>query len=67
MDGTWITDDDSIVVNECRLDDVHQFAARPTGLYVLHPLGIFPMNTVAIDTKDGGFGDVVAIPRLAAG
>jgi hypothetical protein len=67
MDVTWITDDDSIVANAGRLDDVHQFAARLSALFVPHQLGIFAMNTVSYDGKARGFEDFVAIPDLAAG
>jgi hypothetical protein len=67
MDVTWITDDDSIVANAGRLDDVHQFAARLSAVFVPHQLGIFAMNTVSSDTKARGFEDFVAIPDLAAG
>ena len=67
MNVTWITDDDSIVANAERLDDVHQFAARLSGLFVPHQLGIFAMNTVSIDNEARGFEDFVAIPDLAAG
>jgi hypothetical protein len=38
MDITWITDDDSIVANPGRLDDMHKFAARLSGFYVPHHL-----------------------------
>jgi hypothetical protein len=64
---TWITDDDIIVANPDRLEDMHQLAARLSGLYVPHSMGVFAMNTVAIDTKDRGFEDFLAIPDLAAG
>jgi len=67
MDVTWITDDDSIVANAGRLDDVHQFAARLSGVFVPHQLGVFAMNTVSFDGKARGFEDFVAIPDLAAG
>ena len=67
MDGTWITDDDSIVANAGRLDDVHQFAARLSAVFVPHQLGVFAMNTVSLDSKTRGFEDFVAIPDLAAG
>ena len=67
MDVTWITDDDNIVANSARLDDVHQFAARLSGVFVPHPLGVFAMNTVSYDDKVRGFEDFVAIPDLAAG
>ena len=67
MDVTWITDDDSIVANAGRLDDVHQFAARLSAVLVPHQLGIFAMNTVSSDSKARGFEDFVAIPDLAAG
>jgi hypothetical protein len=67
MDVTWITDEDSIVANPGRLDDVHQFAARMSGIYVPHQLGTFAMNTVSFDAKARGFEDFVAIPDLAAG
>src|ERR1017187_4012380 len=67
VDVTWITDDDTIVANADRLEDMHQVAARFSGLYVPHSMGVFAMNTVAVDTKDRGFEDFVAIPDLAAG
>ena len=67
MDVTWITDDDSIVANPGRLDDVHQFAARLSGIYVPHQLGVFAMNTASVDVTHRGFEDFVAIPDLAAG
>jgi hypothetical protein len=67
MDVTWITDDDSIVANAGRLDDVHQFAARLSAFFVPHQLGVFAMNTVSSDSRARGFEDFVAIPDLAAG
>jgi hypothetical protein len=67
MHISWVTDNDSIVANNERLDDTHHFAARLSGLYVSHRLGEFMMNTVSIDTEDRGFEDFVAIPDLAAG
>jgi hypothetical protein len=67
MDVTWITDDDSIVANAGRLDDVHQFAARLSAVFVPHQLGIFAMNTASFEDKTRGFEDFVAIPDLAAG
>jgi hypothetical protein len=67
MHVTWITDNDSIVANEDRLDDAHQFAARISAFYSLHNLGEFAMNTVSIDDANRSFEDFVAIPDLAAG
>jgi hypothetical protein len=67
VDVTWITDDDSIVANAGRLDDVHQFAARLSALFVPHQLGIFAMNTASFGSKARGFEDFVTIPDLAAG
>ncbi len=67
MDVTWITDDDSIVANAGRLDDMHQFAARLSAVFVPHQLGVFAMNTVSSDGRARGFEDFVAIPDLAAG
>ncbi len=66
-DVTWITDDDNIVANAGRLDDMHQFAARLSTVFVPHRLGVFAMNTVSCDNKARGFEDFVAIPDLAAG
>jgi len=66
-DVTWITDDDSIVANAGRLEDVHQFVARLSGLFVPHDLGVFAMNTASSDSESCGFEDFVAIPDLAAG
>jgi hypothetical protein len=66
-DVTWITDDDSMVANADRLEDMHQLAARFSGLYLPHSMGIFAMNTVAIDDNERHFEDFVAIPDLAAG
>ena len=51
MDVTWITDDDSIVANAGRLDDVHQFAARLSAVFVPHQLGVFAMNTVSFGSE----------------
>lgn len=67
MDVTWITDDDSIVANPGRLDDMHQFAASMSGLYVPHQLGIFAMNTASHEPDTRSFEDFVSIPDLAAG
>ena len=67
MDVTWITDEDSVVANPRRLDDMHQFAASISGLYVPHRLGTFAMNTASYETDTLGFEDFVAIPDLAAG
>jgi hypothetical protein len=64
---TWITDEDEIVANEDRLDDMQQFAARLTSIFTHHPLGIFAMNTTAIHHPERDFEDLVAIPDLAAG
>ncbi|HEX6441626.1 MAG TPA: hypothetical protein VF007_05515 [Stellaceae bacterium] len=66
-DITWITDEDEFVANDARLDDAQKFAARLMSLYTDHPLGVFAMNSTAIDTHDRGFEDFVAIPDLAAG
>lgn len=62
MHISWVTDNDSIVANDERLDDTHRFATRLSGLGVPHRLGEFMMNTVSIDTEDRGFEDFVAIP-----
>ena len=43
MNLTWITDEDEIVVNDNRLDDVHQIAARLFSRYVPHQMGVFAM------------------------
>jgi hypothetical protein len=67
MHVSWITDNDSIVANDGRLEDMHQLAAQLSGLYVPHRLGEFMMNTVAIDSDARSFEDFVAIPDLAAG
>jgi hypothetical protein len=67
MNVSWVTDNDSIVANDGRLDDMHQLAARFSSLYVPHRLGEFMMNTVAVDSEDRSFEDFVAIPDLAAG
>jgi hypothetical protein len=66
-DITWITDQDEFVANEARLDDAQQFAARLMSVYTNHPLGVFAMNSTAIDSDDRGFEDFVAIPDLVAG
>jgi hypothetical protein len=66
MNVSWITDNDSIVANDGRLDDMHQLAARFSSLYVPHQLGEFMMNTVAVDSEGRSFEDFVAIPDLAA-
>jgi hypothetical protein len=65
MHVTWITDEDEIVANEDRLDDAQQLAARLTSMYVPHLMGVFAMNSTAIDERDRE--DFVAIPDLAAG
>jgi hypothetical protein len=67
MHVTWITDNDSIVANDDRLDDAHQLAARLSAFYSSHNLGVFAMNTVSIDDAYRGFEDIVSIPDLAAG
>lgn len=66
-DVTWITDEDEFVANDTRLDDAHQLTAKLSSLYVPHPLGVFAMNTTAIDDNDKSFEDFVAIPDLVAG
>ena len=67
MDVTWITDQDEIVANDGRLDDAHQIAARLVSRYLTHRMGIFAMNSTAIDGKERAFEDFVAIADLAAG
>jgi hypothetical protein len=67
MHVTWITDQDEIVANDDRLDDTHQIAARLSSAYIPHSMGVFAMNSTAIDDKDRAFEDLVAIPDLAAG
>jgi hypothetical protein len=67
MDTTWITDEDEIVANEQRLDDTQRVAATLVSRYVPHPLGIFAMNTAAIDGSDRAFEDSISICDLAAG
>ena len=64
---TWITDEDEFVANEARLDDAQNYAARISSLYSPHPLGVFAMNTTAIDDEKRSFEDFVAIPDLVAG
>ena len=64
---TWITDEDAIAANESRLDDTHRMAASLTSLYLPHRMGVFAMNTTAIDEADRAVEDFVAIPDLAAG
>lgn len=51
---SWITDEDDIVANENRLDDTQQFAAKLSGMYLPHPLGVFMMNTPSVE-KDNLF------------
>jgi hypothetical protein len=51
-DITWITDQDEFVANEARLDDAQRFAARLSSIYTPHPLGVFAMNSTAIDASD---------------
>jgi hypothetical protein len=67
MHVTWITDQDEIVANDDRLDDTHQIAARLSSAYIPHHMGVFAMNSTAIDGKERAFEDLVAIPDLAAG
>jgi hypothetical protein len=66
-DITWITDEDEFVANDARLDDAQNFAAKLSSFYTPHSLGIFAMNSTAIDANDRAFEDFVAIPDLAAG
>lgn len=67
MNVSWITDDDNIVANDSRLDDMQEFSARISTMYLKHALGEFMMNTVAVDTQERDFEDYLAIPDLAAG
>ena len=67
MNVTWITDEDEIVANDKRLDDIHQIAARLVSRYVPHNMGVFAMNSTTIDGKDRFFEDFVSISDLAAG
>jgi hypothetical protein len=64
---SWITDNDSTVANEDRLDDAHRLAAYLSSFYVQHSLGEFMMNTVSVDAEERVFEDFVAIADLAAG
>jgi hypothetical protein len=67
MDVTWISDQDEIVANDDRLDDAQQLAARLSTQLVPHHLGVFSMNSTAIDDDSRAFEDLVAVPDLAAG
>lgn len=67
MHVSWITDNDRIVANSGRLDDMHQLAASLASIYVPHQLGEFMMNTVSVDSEGRSFEDFVSIPDLAAG
>lgn len=67
MDVTWISDQDEIVANDDRLDDAQQIAAKLSTQLVPHHLGVFAMNSTAIDGDDRSFEDLVAVPDLAAG
>jgi hypothetical protein len=67
VDITWITDQDEIVANDNRLDDAQQVAARLSAQFVPHHMGVFAMNSTAIDGDDRAFEDFVAVADLAAG
>ncbi|MFM9859037.1 hypothetical protein RUR49_11175 [Pseudoxanthobacter sp. M-2] len=67
MDLEWISDQDQSVANELRLDDFHRTAARMISLYLQFPMGVFAMNTTAIDGPERHYEDLCAIPDLAAG
>lgn len=67
MDLEWITDQDQSVANELRLDDFQRMAARMISLYLQFPMGVFAMNTTAIDGPERLYEDLCAIPDLAAG
>lgn len=67
MNLDWISDQDQSVANDQRLDDFQQVTARMTSLYLQFPMGIFAMNTTAIDSPERYFEDLCAIPDLAAG
>lgn len=67
MDVTWISDQDEIVQNDDRLDDAQQLAAKLSTQFVPHHLGVFAMNSTAIDGDDRAFEDLVSVPDLAAG
>jgi hypothetical protein len=67
MDLEWITDQDQSVANDLRLDDFQRTAARMISLYLQFPMGVFAMNTTAIDGPERLYEDLCAIPDLAAG
>jgi hypothetical protein len=67
IDVTWISDQDEIVANDDRLDDAQRLAAKLSTQLVPHHLGVFAMNSTAIDDHHRGFEDFVALPDLAAG
>jgi hypothetical protein len=49
------------------LDDAQQLAAKLSAQLVPHHMGVFAMNSTAIDGDDRAFEDFVAIADLAAG
>lgn len=63
MDLEWITDQDQSVANELRLDDFQ----RMISIYLKFPMGVFAMNTTAIDGPERLYEDLCAVPDLAAG
>jgi hypothetical protein len=66
-DVTWITDEDEFVANDARHDDALLAAARVTGFYVPHPMGVFRLNTTGQDPELTEYEDLCSIPDLAAG
>jgi len=67
MHISWFTDDDVIVANEDRLDDMHLLTAKVSSFYVKHQLGEFMFNRVSAAPENRAFEDFLAIPDLAAG
>lgn len=67
MHVSWFTDDDMIVANENRLDDMHLWAAKISSFYTKHPLGEFMFNKVSVFPENRSYEDFLAIPDLAAG
>lgn len=67
MHVSWFTDDDMVVANEDRLDDMHLWAAKASSFYLKHELGEFMFNKVSTFPENRAYEDYLAIPDLAAG
>jgi hypothetical protein len=63
----WMSDEDDILANREKMEDVALIASAFTNQYTPHPLGKLNIETIATSSNRVFFEDLCAIPDLAAG